>query len=87
MGPVTSPMPNAISLPTVAEYQNNLIVIGGLDSNNADVNILNTNNKWIAAEPLPSTDVYRACLIGDTLYLVGQDTKKQFRAHVPSLIS
>ena len=81
-------MPKAISC---QQFQNNLIVIGGLDSNNtriADVNIiLNTNNKWIAAEPLPSTDVYRACLIGDTLYLVGQDTKKQFRAHVPSLIS
>ncbi len=76
------PMPKAISEPAVVVYQNNLIVIGGYD-----VNILNTSNKWIAAEPLPSTDVYSTCLIGDTLYLVGQDTKEVFRARVPSLIS
>ncbi len=83
-------MPKAVSLPAVVEYQNHLIVIGGQDSNVkmiGDVNILNTSNKWIAAEPLPSTDVYRTCLIGDTLYLVGQRTKEVFRAHVPSLIS
>ncbi len=84
------PMPKAISYPGVVVYQNNLIIISGCDSNNtriADVNILNTSNKWIAAEPLPSTDAYRTCLIGDTLYLVGQRTKEVFRAHVPSLIS
>ncbi len=84
------PMPKAISEPAVVEYQDHLIVIGGRDSNNtkiADVNILNTNNKWIAAEPLPRTDDYSTCLIGDTLYLVGQLTKEVFRTHVPSLIS
>ncbi len=84
------PMPKAIYRPAVVVYQNYLIVIGGCDSNStriAEVNILNTSNKWIAAEPLPSTDVYSTCLIGDTLYLVGQGTKEVFRAHVPSLIS
>ncbi len=84
------PMPKALTYPTIVVYQDNLLVIGGLDSNEtwiADLNILDTSNKWIAAEPLPSTDVYRSCLIGDTLYLVGQRTKEVFRAHVPSLIS
>ncbi len=84
------PMPKAIYVPAVVVYQNNLIVIGGCDSYGTrigDVNILNTSNKWIAAEPLPSTDAYSTCLIGDTLYLVGQGTKEVFRAHVPSLIS
>ncbi len=84
------PMPKAIYVPAVVVYQNNLIVFGGCDSNDTrigDVNILNTSNKWIAAEPLPSTDAYRTCLIGDTLYLVGQGAKEVFRAHVPSLIS
>ena len=83
-------MPKALTLPAVVEYQNHLIVISGYDSNGtriADVNILNTSNKWTTAEPLPSIDVYRTCLIGDTLYLVGQYTKEVFRAHVPSLIS
>ncbi len=88
------PMPKAIYFPVVVVYQNHPFVIGGSDSTDdtedtriADVNILNTSNKWIAAEPLPSTDVYRTCLIGDTLYLVGQYNKGVFRAHVPSLIS
>ncbi len=83
-------MLKALAVPAVVEYQNHLIVIGGYDSNDtriADVNILNTSNKWITAEPLPRTDDYSTCLIGDTLYLVGQDTKEVFRAHVPSLIS
>ncbi len=91
MRPVTSRMPKALTFPAVVEYQNHLIVIGGADSNGAriaDVNILNTSNKWITAEPLPPTDDdYSTCLIGDTLYLVGQYTKEVFRAHVPSLIS
>ncbi len=88
-----SPMPKAIYRPAVVVYDDHLIVIGGLNSNGiwkawkADVNILNPSNKWIAAEPLPRTDVYSTCLIGDTLYLVGQCTKQVFRAHVPSLIS
>ncbi len=84
------PMPKALTYPTVVVYQDNLIVISGLDSNEtwiADVNILDTSNKWIAAEPLPYTNVYRSGLIGDTLCLVGQCTKELFRAHVPSLIS
>ena len=83
-------MPKALTLPAVVEYQNHLIFIGGHDSNDtriADVNILNTSNKWITAEPLPSTGDYSTCLIGDTLYLVGQNTKEVFRVHVPSLIS
>ena len=80
-------MPKALTVPAVVEYQNHLIVIRGVDSNDADVNILNTSNKWITAEPLPRTDGYSTCLIGDTLYLVGQRTKEVFRAHVPSLIS
>ena len=83
-------MLKALTFSAVVEYQNHLIVIGGVDSNNiiiADVNILNTSNKWITAEPLPRTDDYSTCLIGDTLYLVGQRTKEVFRAHVPSLIS
>ena len=83
-------MPKALTVPEVVEYQNHLIVISGRDSNNtriADVNILNTSNKWITAEPLPSTNDYSTCLIGDTLYLVGPYTKEVFRAHVPSLIS
>ncbi len=84
-------MPNALTFPKVIVYQNHLIVISGYDSNDtkiAEVNILNTSNKWITAEPLPSTDDdYSTCLIRDTLYLVGQETKKVFRAHVPSLIS
>ncbi len=82
-------MPKAFTFPTVIEYQNHLIVIGGRDSNDtwiADVNT--TSKKWIAAEPLPRTgDFYSTCLIGDTLYLVGQGTQEVFRAHVPSLIS
>ncbi len=84
-------MPKALTLPAVVEYQNHLIFIGERDSNDTrivDVNILNTSNEWITAEPLPSTDRhYSTCLIGDTLYLVGQVTKEVFRAHVPSLIS
>ena len=84
-------MPKALTFSAVVEYQNHLIVISGRDSNNtiiADVNILNTSNKWTTAEPLPSTDDgYSTCLIGDTLYRVGQYTKEVFRAHVPSLIS
>ncbi len=80
--------PKAFTFPTVVEYQNHLIIIG-YDSNYNDVNILNTSNKWITAEPLlPRTgDFYSTCLIGDTLYLVGQRTKEVIRAHVPSLIS
>ncbi len=85
------PMPKALTSPTVVGYHDHLIVIGGCDSNHmdvADVNILSTtSNKWITAEPLPSVDVYRTCLIEDTLYLVGQTTNKAFRTHVPSLIS
>ncbi len=83
-------MPKALTVPAVVEYQNHLIVIGGCDSNitrRADVNILNTSNKWITTEPFPRTDYYSTCLIGDTLYLVGQYNKEVFRAHVPSLIS
>ncbi len=83
-------MPKALIVPAVVEYQNHLIVISRYNSNNtriADVNILNRRSKWFTAEPLPSPDYYRPCLIGDTLFLVGQDTKKLFRAHVPSLIS
>ena len=83
-------MPKALTFSAVVEYQNHLIIIDGYDSNDtriADVNILNTSNKWITAEPLPRTDDYITCLIGDTLYLVRQDTKEVFRAHVPSLIS
>ncbi len=86
------PMPKALTFPTVVVYQNHLIVIGGWDSNDtrvADVNVLDTSSKkWITAEPLPNTDdVYSTCLIGDTLYLVGQLTKEMFQTHVPSLIS
>ncbi len=85
------PMPKALTSPAVVGYQDHLIVIGGYDSNHselADVNILNTtSNKWIAAKPLPSVDIYRTCLIEDTLYLVGQTRNKAFRTHVPSLIS
>ncbi len=84
------PMPKALTFPAVVEYQNHLIVICGRDSNimRTDLNILGTtNNKWITAEPLPCTDMYITCLIGDTLYLIGQGTKEVFRAHVPSLIS
>ncbi len=85
------PMPKALTLTAVVEDQNHLIVIGGRDSKDtkiADVNILDTSNKWIAVEPLPRTDGdYSTCLIGDTLYRVGQVTKEVFRAHVPSLIS
>ncbi len=87
------PMPKALTFPAVVEYQNHLIIFSGRDSNNtriADVNILNPSNKWTTAEPLPRTNNhYCTCLIGDTLYLVGQDyyCKKVFRAHVPSLIS
>ncbi len=83
-------MPKALTNSAVVEYQNHLIVICGRDSHYtkiADVNILNTSNKWITAEPLPRTDDYSTCLIGDTLYRVGQRTKQVFRAHVPSLIS
>ncbi len=81
-------MPKALTELAVVEYQNHLIVISGCDSRIADVNILNTSNKWITAEPLPRTDDdYSTCLIRDTLYLVGQRTKQVFRAHVPSLIS
>ena len=77
-------------MPKVVDYQNHVIVTSGRDSNGtliADMNILNTSNKWITAEPLPSTGLYSTCLIGDTLYLVHQCTKEVFRAHVPSLIS
>ena len=85
------PMPKALMCPEVLGYQDHLIVIGGRDLEDhkiSDVNILDTRNKWITAEPLPSTDdVYSTCLIGDTLYLVGKRTKAVFRAHVPSLIS
>ncbi len=85
-------MLKALTVLAVVEYQNHLIVIsiGGYNSNGAriaDVNILNTSNKWITAEPLLSTHDYSTCLIGDTLYRVGQDTKEVFRAHVPSLKS
>ena len=84
-------MPKALIVPAVVEYQNHLIIIGGRNSNNiriADVCILNSSIKWITAEPLPRTyDEYSTCLIGYTLYLVGQITKEVFRACVPSLIS
>ncbi len=85
------PMPVAVAYPAVVEYQDHLIVAGGQDSNSTqttDVNILDpTTNKWTAAKPLPNADVYNTCLIGDTLYLVGRDTKQVVRADVPSLIS
>ena len=83
-------MPKALTFSAVVEYQNHLIIIDRYDSNDtriADVNILNTSNKWITAEPFPRTDRYSTCLIGDTLYRVGQYPKEVFRAHVPSLIS
>ncbi|XP_064397083.1 uncharacterized protein LOC135343962 isoform X2 [Halichondria panicea] len=85
------PMTKALTEPIIVGYQDHLIVIGGVDSNStdiADVNILNTSNKWITAEPFPRTnDSYNTCLIGDTLYLVGSlGTKEVFGAHVPSLI-
>ncbi len=85
------PLPMAVSYPTVVEYQDHLIVAGGGDSFNiktTDVNILDTTtNKWTTAQPFPNADDYNPCLIGDTLYLVGRDTKQVFRADVPSLIS
>ncbi len=85
------PMPVAVAYPAVVECQDHLIVAGGLASNGArttDVNILDpTTNKWTTAEPLPNADVYNTCLIGDTLYLVGSETKRVVRADVPSLIS
>ncbi len=84
-------MPIAVSCPAVIEYQDRLIVAGGVDSNGAkmtDVNILDTaTNKWITVKPLPNTNFYNTCLIRDTLYFVGEDTKQVFRANVPSLIS
>ncbi len=84
------PIPVAVTCPAVVEYQDHLIVAGGQGSNAraTDVNILDTTtNKWTAAEPLPNTDRYNTCLIGDTLYIVGSATKQVFRADVPSLIS
>ncbi len=85
-------MPVVVSHPVVVEYQDHLIVAGGRDSNGTkttDVNILDTTtNKWTAAEPLLSADVYNTFLIGDTqLYLVGRDTKQVLKADVPSLMS
>ncbi len=84
-------MPVAVSFPAVVEYQDYLIIAGGYDSSDAkttDVNILDIiANKWTTAEPLPNTDDFNPCLIGDTLYLVGEVVKQVFRANVPSLIS
>ncbi len=74
-----SPVPVVVAWAAVVEYQDYLIVAGGLGSNNTwttDVNILDTTtNKWTTAEPLPNTDLYKACLIGNTLYLVGLASK------------
>ncbi len=86
------PMPKVLTFPEVVVYQNHLIIIGGYDlsgTNIADVKILGTtSNNWITAEPLPCTrDNYITCIIGNTMYIVGQTTKKVFRVHVPSLIS
>ncbi len=85
------PMPVAVAYPAVVQYQDHLIVAGGRDSNGimtTDVNILDTTtNKWTTAKPLPNANDYNTCLIGDTLYLVGRNTKQVVRADVPSLIS
>ncbi len=84
-------MPLFLSYPAVVEYQDHLIIAGGHKfscTDSTEVNILDTTtNKWITAEPLPNTDNYNPCLIGDTLYLVGWENKRVLRADVPSLIS
>ena len=84
-------MPTALAVPAVIGYQNHLIVAGGYNSEGntiPSVNILDTtSNKWKTVQPLPSTDHYYTVLIGDNMYLVGQDTQTVLRAHVPTLIS
>ena len=59
-------MPKPLIVPKVVVYQKCIIVIGVCDSKGtiADVNVLDTtSNKWITAEPLPSTNNYEICLI------------------------
>ncbi len=84
-------MPVAVSFPAIVEYLDHLIIVGGQDSSDnetTDVNVLDiTTNKWTIVEPLPNADILNPCLIGDTLYLVGWDTKQILRVSVPSLIS
>ena len=83
------PMTTARAIPAAVGYREYLIVAGGSNSKGiSDVNILDTTSrKWVTAESLPSTDIYRSVLIEDTLYLVGDDNRVVLRAHVPTLIS
>ena len=85
------PMPSALTYPVVMSYQHYLIVACGwktVHKMTPEVNILDTfSNRWISAEPLPSTDYYCATMIKDTVYLVGRDNQLVLRAHVPTLAS
>ena len=87
-----SPMPKAVILPAVVEYQHWLIVAGGRNSKGfqiLDVNILDTDDDaWKAVEPLPTTDVYYSTVSTDkedSVYLIGQNTKTVLRAFGPTL--
>ena len=83
-------IPTPQASPTAIGYQDHLVIAGGRNSEDnriPHVNILDTTKLWKTAQPLPSTDHYRAVLIQDTMYLVGQDTLTVLRAHVPNLIS
>ena len=85
------PMTTARDVPAAERYREYLIIAGGTNSKGniiSNVNILDTtSSKWVTAESLPSTDIYRSVLIEDTLYLVGSNNRVVLRAHVPTLIS
>ena len=84
-------MPTPLTIPAVTVYHDYLIIAGGRSANNdriPNVNILHTiSNKWKTAEPLPNTDFYLTVLIDDTIYLVDQEAKSVFCAHMPTLIT
>ena len=84
-------MPSALTYPVVTSYQQYLVIACGwktIQKMTPEVNILDTScNRWISAEPLPSTDYYHAAMMEDTMYLVGRDNQLVLRAHVPTLAS
>ena len=92
-------MPSALTHPAVIGYHDYLVIAGGWNTQGAilpDVSILDTaTNSWRTAEPLPYTtvgysrdlDQYHSVLLGDSVYLVGQDTQAVLRAHLPTLVS
>lgn len=90
--PINPTLPLPLYLPSVVGFENYLIVAGGhtslTNSRVPNVNTLNMSGcRWIASEPLPSTDCCKMVIIDNTVYLVGQETRTVMCANLKTLMS